>query len=202
MSGQDEVRFGGEIVLARVEPVAAEDGKLAVFGELLQTILQADEIRGRGSELRCKVISRNGVCGKRIERIDVVKACQIVEPQNVAMQELGTLDEVADDTGVVRNRDSVSLLRSDRGCMHVRDRAHAANALHDERRIFGGAIADDKLHAAEATAGNPRIGDDAVGDFHLSAQVAFDAGNRVDDRTCHYWLPPFFLLAASRSSLE
>ena len=63
----------------------------------------------------------------------------------------------------------------------MRNGAHAADALHDLRGVLGRAVLHDELHAAEAAAGHPGVGDLAVGDFHLDAQVAFDAGDRVND---------------------
>ena len=65
--------------------------------------------------------------------------------------------------------------------MGMRDRAHAADALHDLRGVLGRAVLHDHLHAAEAAAGHPGVGDLAVFDFHLHAQMALDAGDRVDD---------------------
>ena len=65
--------------------------------------------------------------------------------------------------------------------MGVRYRAHAADALHDLRGILGRAVLHDELHAAEAAAGHPGVGHLAVGHFHLDAQMAFDAGDRVDN---------------------
>ena len=65
--------------------------------------------------------------------------------------------------------------------MGMGDRAHAADALHDLRSVLGRAVLHDHLHAAEAAAGHPSVGDLAVFDFHLHAQMAFDAGDRVDD---------------------
>ena len=110
------------------------------------------------------------------------------------MQELGAFDEVADDTGVVRNGDAICLLGGKRRSMRVRDRANAADALHDHCSIFGSAVAYNQLHAAEAAAGDPCIGNDAVFDFHFHTQVTLDTGNRVDYCTCHVLVAPFPIL--------
>ena len=97
------------------------------------------------------------------------------------MQELRALDQVADDARIVRDFDAVSLFGGNGGRVSVRHRAHAADALHDLRRIFGRAILHDELHTAEAAAGHPGVGDLAVLDFHLDAEMALDTGDRVDD---------------------
>ena len=98
------------------------------------------------------------------------------------MKELGALDEVANDAGLVGDGNTIGLVTSDRGGMRVRYRAHAADALYDLGGILGGAVLHHKLHAAEAATGNPGIRDDTVRvHFHLDAQVTFDTGNRVDN---------------------
>ena len=68
------------------------------------------------------------------------------------MQELGTLNQVADDARIVGNLDAVSFFSGDRRGMRVGNRAHTADALDDLSRILGSAILHDKLHAAEAAA--------------------------------------------------
>ena len=185
MSRADEVELGRQLVAGAVlgvEPVAREDGQLAVVGEVRQALLQGNEVavRGRAGSLREIVgVGRVGLEG--VERVHVVQRRQVVEPQDVAVQELRALEQVADDARVVRDLDAVGFFGRDSGRVGVGHRAHAADALHDLRGVFGRAVLHDHLHAAEAAAGHPSIGDLAVGDFHLHAEVALDAGDRVDN---------------------
>ena len=63
--------------------------------------------------------------------------------------------------------------------------AHAADALDDLGGVLGGAVLHHQLHATEAASRNPRVGDAAIRDLHLDAQMTLDAGDRIDNRTCH-----------------
>ena len=119
MSGEDKVGLGSHVVLAGVEPVAAEDGELAVVGELLQAILQANEVGRRGAQLSRQVVGVSRIGAKGVQRVHVVKAGQVVQPQNVAVQELRALNEVANDASVVGNGNTQSLLSRDGSGMHV-----------------------------------------------------------------------------------
>ena len=171
---------GGAVV--GVEPVARENGQLAVGGEGGQALLEGHEVgvHGRAGGLG-QIVGVGRVGGERVQGVDVVQRSEVVEPQDVAVQELRALDEVADDARVVRNGDAVGLLSGDGGGMRVGNRADAADALHDLRSVLGRAVLHDKLHAAEAAAGHPCIRHDAVLNLHLDAQMTLDAGDRVDD---------------------
>ena len=127
---------------------------------------------------------------KRIQRVHVIESRQVVQPQDMAVQELSALQQVTHDAGVVRNGDAVGLVTGDRGGMRVRNGAHAADALDDLGRILGGAVLHDELHAAEAAAGHPGVGDHAVLDLHLDAEMALDTGNGINNRTCQVSSPP------------
>ena len=201
----DQVELGRHLVggaVVGIEPVAREDGQLAIGGEFLQALLHLGEVavHGRASLLGQRV-GIGDVCRQSIQRVDVVERRQVVEPQDVAVQELRALDEVADDACVVRDGDAVRLLGCDGRRMRVRNRANAADALNDLGCILGSAMLDNPLHAAEATAGHPCIDDLAALDFHLATHVSFDAGNRIDYGTCHVaYLPSSVSVAASTAS--
>ena len=69
--------------------------------------------------------------------IDVVERGQRVEPQDVAVQVLRGLDDVADDARAVRDGDAECGLGRHGGGVAVRDRAHAADALRDVEGVRG-----------------------------------------------------------------
>ena len=185
VSRADEVELGRQLVsraVLRVEPVAGEDGQLAVVGEIRQTLLERDEVAVHGGACSLsKVVSVRRIGLEGVQRVHVVEGSQVVEPQDMAVQELRAFQQVADDARVVRDLDAVGFFGRDSGRVGVGHRAHAADALHDLGSILGRAVLDDHLHAAEAAAGHPGIGNLAVGHFHLDAEMAFDTGNRVDD---------------------
>ena len=97
------------------------------------------------------------------------------------MKELSALHVVADDARIVGNLDAVGTLGRNGGGMGVRDRAHAADALHYLRRIFGRAVLHHHFHAAETTAGNPSVRNLAVRDFHFDAEVTLDACDGINN---------------------
>ena len=185
MGRADEVKLRRQLVsfaAIGVEPVAREDGQLSVSRECLQALLDGAQIAVRGRpSCQGKRFGVGHVGLQGVERVDVVESSQVVEPQNVAVQELRTLDEVADDSCTVGNDDAIRLLGRDGRRVAVRYRANAADALNDLCSVFGCAVLDDNLHAAETAAGNPGVNDFAALDFHLGAHMAFDAGDRVDN---------------------
>ena len=105
MGGADKVELGRKLVsvaILGVEPVAGEDGQLTVLGELRQTLLQSAEVgvRGRaGCNSEVPSVSRIGL--EAMDGVDVVERSQVVEPKDMAVQELSALDKVTDDTSVV-----------------------------------------------------------------------------------------------------
>ena len=194
MGGEDQVRLRVvDVGLAAVgiEPVAREDGQLAVVGKGRQLLVELVEVGvQRQAVLQGHSVGVVDVGLKRIQRVHVIESRQVVQPQDMAVQELSALQQVTHDTGVVRNGDAVGLVTGDRGGMRVRNGAHAADTLDDLGRILGGAVLHDELHAAEAAAGHPGVGDHAVLDLHLDAEMALDTGNGINNRTCQVSSPP------------
>ena len=196
MSRRDQVQLGGELVglgsLAVHEPAAGQPRVLAAFRELLQALLNRAEVRDGQPVLARRLVGGLDVGVQRVQRVDVVKRGELVEPQDVAVHELGTLDEVAHVARALGVLDAVGLLGRVDGRVSLRDRAHAADALGNHGRVGWLAAFLNQLQAAEQPAGNPCLGDLAALDFHLHAQVAFDAVHRVDDRVLrHSYSPPF-----------
>ena len=92
----DEVELGRKLVggaVVAVEPVAGEDGRASVGGESRELLLQGDEVAVHRRTGSLREIDRvSGVRVKRVERVDVVERGKVVEPQDVAVEELGALD--------------------------------------------------------------------------------------------------------------
>ena len=201
--GGREVEGGVTVRVLAVEPVAAEDGELAVLGELLQAREHALEV-GRGG-----AVGLAGLVGigrrrvQSVQRVDVVKTGQVVEPQDRGVQNLTALGEVTDEARALRDLDAVGVLGGKGAGVRVAHRAHAADTLGDERGVVGAAALEGMLQATVQVARGPRLGDLAVLDFHLDGQMALDTGNGINGRTCHYSSPPFMAssFAAAGSSL-
>ena len=64
-------------------------------------------------------------------------------------------------------------------------RADAADALRERPRVARVAALQDDLDAAEHRRRRPGVADRAAVDFGLDAQMAFDAGDRIDDDAAH-----------------
>lgn len=119
MSGADEVCFRIELVslrsLAIQEPTTAEDGELTVVRELGERAHQGLEVGAARSACSLhEVVSLAHVCIERIERVDIVECSERVEPQDMAVQELTALNQVTDDTSLVRNDDAISSFTCER----------------------------------------------------------------------------------------
>jgi hypothetical protein len=199
LEGLEVVRDCDEVQLRRedhrrVAPVAVgEDRELSALHEGLQALLDRAEVRSGCAGGGGEGVRVGDVRGERGHHVDVVESRQCVEPQDVAVQRLGTLDDVADDAGVVRDCDPERLLRAHRGCVAVRDRAHAAYTLRDVVGVSRGTAHEDRLHAAIQTAGDPSILDYSVVDFDVDAEVTLDTSDGVDGYQCHNYSPPFLV---------
>lgn len=78
---------GGTVGILAVEPVAREDRELAVGGERLEALVQPLEIGARRTVALAHVVGVGGVRVQGVERIDVVQARQVIEPQDGAAME-------------------------------------------------------------------------------------------------------------------
>ena len=197
VGGRDEVELrgqgkgGGAVRVHGVEPVARENRELAVLGKRLEALLEVGEVRSRQAVLHADIKGVGDVGVDGVERVHVVQAVELIEPEDGAVHELRHLGEVAHHAAALGRLDAEGVLSRNAGSVGVRNGAHAADALCDDRRVLARAVLEDELHAAEQTRRNPSIRNDAVGDLHLDAQVAFDSGYRVNGRDRHYLSPPF-----------
>ena len=105
---------------------------------------------------------------------------QMVEVDDMILQVLDTLKQVAHDPGVVGDNDPQGILNRTHGSDGMHGRADAADALGERPRVPRVATLQHEFHAPEAGAGAPGIGHPAVIDLHFDAQMPFDAGDRVD----------------------
>ena len=198
--GRIEAERRRAVQILGVKPVAREDGQLAVVGKGLQALGQRAEIGSRRAVLVAHVVGVGGIGGKRVQRVDVVEAREVVEPQDRGVQDLGALGEVTHQAGAVGNLNAVGVLGSKARGVHVRDGAHAADALRDERGVVGSAALERMLQAAVQVARGPRLGDLTVLDLHLDGEVTLDAGNGVNGGTSHHSSPPFSAVSVGAAS--
>ncbi len=185
------VRHGHEVGFRRqlvggVPPVAvAEEAELAAVHLLLQLGLHVGEIARRGSGvLRQRLRQRRGRLRVGLQRgddIHPVQCMQMVEMHDVVVDVLCADHQVADQLGVGRDADLQRVLDgADRGDgMH--QGAHAADALGEGPGVARIASAQDDLDAAHHGAGRVGLLDGAILHLRLDAQVAFDAGDGIDD---------------------
>ncbi len=186
-----QVGFRRQLV-GGVAPVGiGENAELALLDEGLHLLLHVGEVAGRrlriaGDRLRqCRRRRRIGL--QRRHHVDPVERVQVIEVHHVVVHILRRDHQVADQLrvlrqGVVRNGAMQRVFnRAHRGdSMH--QRADAADALGERPGIAGIAPAQDDLDATHHGAGGIRTGDLAAGvGFGLDAQVAFDAGDGVND---------------------
>ena len=73
-----------------------------------QTLLERDEVAVHGGACSLsKVVSVRRIGLEGVQRVHVVEGSQVVEPQDMAVQELRAFQQVADDARVVRDLDAV-----------------------------------------------------------------------------------------------
>lgn len=101
------------------EPTAGQPGVLAILGELREAILERGEVGLSKTEGLAQGIGLVDISLECVQRIDVVERAQLIEPQDVAVHELRTLDEIADQTAALGNLDAVGLLSREDGGVAV-----------------------------------------------------------------------------------
>src|SRR6185369_7255367 len=113
--------------------------------------------------------------------IDPVEGVQMIKMDHVILHVLHAVHDIADQFGGGRNLDAEGVLDGAARRERVHGGAHAANALAEGPRIARVAALEDDFKAADHRAGAPGIDDFAVLDFGLDAEVAFDAGDGINN---------------------
>ena len=187
MGHGQEIHFGRQFV-GFVAPVAiGEDPELAAPHESRQPGLHVGEVLGRclgptgdasGNLRRFRGIALQGA-----HHVDPVQRVQMVEVNDVILHVLGAEHQVAHQFGVRRHGDPQGVFHgADRG-QGMHGRADAAGPLAKSPRIAGIAPLEDLFESAHHRARTVGIDDLPVFHFRLDAQMAFDAGNRVNDNS-------------------
>ena len=106
----------------------------------------------------------------------------MIEVDDVVVRLQRELHQIADRVGVLRNSDPERVLdRAHRG-QRVRAGADAADAFGERPGVARIAVLQNDFDAAPHRAGGDGVADDVVlVDVHLDPQMAFDAGDGVDD---------------------
>ena len=105
---------------------------------------------------------------------------------HVVLDILDAGDQIADDPGVVRDRDAQRVFHCSHGAGGVDRRADAADTLGEEPGVARVAALEDELDAAEHGARAPRLGDFAAVHLRLDPQVSLDPRDRVDGDLGHH----------------
>ena len=190
MRKRHEIRLRRQLV-GWVPPIAVgEDPQLPGFDECLQPRLIVGEIAGRGPWIagnalrQRRRLGRIGFqCGDHVHPIERV---QVIEVNDMIVHVLCRDHEIADELRVVRNVDFQRVLDRPHRGETVHERTHAADALGKGPGIARIASAQNDLNAANHGPGTRRPRDAAVGiGLGLNAQMAFDAGDGIDDHNAH-----------------
>jgi hypothetical protein len=105
---------------------------------------------------------------------------EVVEVNDVILNELRAFEQVAHDTGVVRDGDTQGVFDCSHGADGVNGRSDTANALRKEPGISRVPFLHDQFDAPEHHTCAPGVYDVAILYLNFDAQVTLDAGNRVD----------------------
>ena len=120
--------------------------------------------------------------------VDVVEGAQLIEMQDVGLDVVGALDQVAQDAAVVGDAagDAVGFVEGKGRSQAVGGGTDAADALHDAGRVTGIASLQNVLEPAVHHARTLGFLDHAVVHHRFDLQVPFDAGYRINyNLRCH-----------------
>ncbi|GEM_PF-5502880 len=111
----------------------------------------------------------------------------MVEVKDMAHDEVGTLNQVADDASVLRNlignaEGGVQIERRGAG---VRRRADAANTLRQVLGVKGVTSPQKYFKSPEESTAGLCLFDNSILNHNLNLEMAFYSGYRVNNNLCH-----------------
>ena len=195
MRHRHQIGFRRQLVEG-IAPIAVrEDAELPALDEVLQLLLRVGEIAGarfRPARDRLRQLRRRRRIGlERGDDIHPVERMQMIEVHHMVVHILRGDHQIADQLRVGRDGVAQRVLHRAHAGDAVHQRAHPADALGEGPGVARIAVLQDQLDAAHHGAGAVGAGDVAgrIG-FGLDAQMAFDAGDGIDDDAfVHIWAP-------------
>ena len=187
MRQRHQVGLRRQLVGGMSPVTVGENAQLSAFDEGLDALLHVREIARRGSRVGrthglCQRRGGFGIGIQRRDHVHPIQRVQVIEMHHMVVHELRRDHQVADQLRVGRHLIFQRVFhRAHRGdAMH--QRAHAADALRERPCVARVAAAQNDFDAAHHGAGTGSARDAVVRiGFRLDAQMAFDAGDRVDD---------------------
>ena len=104
----------------------------------------------------------------------------MIKAEDMGLQVVGALHEIARNAAVVGRPDIGGLFQGHAGGQSVRHRAHAADALGDLRGVARVAALEYGLEAAVHAAGQVGVHHLAAFHDHGGFEMALDTGDRID----------------------
>ncbi len=174
VSDRRPVLFPGEPV---VPFVAGDEGPQMAAGDELLDLFQGG--------VRAVVVGHRG-------HIDVVEGAQLVEVEDMGLNEVGALNQVAQDAAVVGDAavHPVDFVEGEGRRQAVGGRADPADSLHDAGGVTGVAPGEDGFQPAIHHPGTLGLFDHSAVHHRLDLEVSFDAGYRINyNLFCHSLSP-------------
>ncbi len=174
VGGQPQVELGSQLV-GRMPPVPVlEQSQLTGIHERLELRLHCGQ-RGIGG------LGREGA-----DHVDIVETVQHIEPEDVIVQQLRALQQVAHQPCVGRDGDAGGILQRHGRVVAVGRGADTAHPVGVVPRVHPGTILHDHLESPEERAGGPGVNHFPVVDLYFYTKVTLYPGDRIDDNLGHY----------------
>lgn len=118
---------------------------------------------------------------------------QMIEMDNMIMLELSAVQQVSDQTRILRYFDANRVFDCPHRGQSMCVRSDAAGALYEMMSVAGVSSLENKFDSPEHLPGTPGIFYLATLDFDLYAKVTFNACYRINCNSFSHMSPPFFL---------
>jgi len=172
--------------------------QLAAFHKGSQPLLDGFEIDGASHLGVAHIIGERGrglgISLQGAHHVHPVQGVQMIKVDEMIVLELGAVEEIADDSGVVGNFYLDRIFDCPHRGQGMGQRSDPAGALDKMMGIPGIPAQKDQFDSAKHLAAAPGIDDFAAGDFHFNSQVPFYSCDRIDGDSFSHKTFSFILL--------
>jgi hypothetical protein len=116
---------------------------------------------------------------------------EMIEMDDVILNKLDSVDQVADDPGVVRDLDSEGVFNCSHGAGGMNRRSDPSYPLGEQPSVPGIPPSEYDLHSPKHRARTPGLDDFAAVYLSLNSEMTFDARDWINSDLWHYFSSSF-----------